>query len=101
MPSSRLLKAANTAVEGDAAGSVVFGFWAGDASVSVDFVTVFGVGEGFCATVRVRDDGVVQEFVFCAGAKVVLANTTETTTISLFTIISSSRPAPEAQRRRV
>src|SRR4030095_435498 len=94
MPSSRLLKAANTAVEGDTAASGVFGFW-GAPSVSEDFVTVFGVGEGACATVRVRDGCVIDEFVFCAGARAVLASTTETTTTNLFTIVNSSNLPPK------
>jgi hypothetical protein len=75
---------------------VVFGFWTlgavfGDASVSVDFVTVFGVGVGLGATTRVRVDCVFDEFVFWAKAKAVLASTTKAMNGNLFNIISSSR----------
>ena len=88
MPLIILLKAACTALDGETcpAGAVLF--WVvGDASSSVDLVTRFGVGEGFGATLRVRE-GVGEEFVFCAGTKAALTSTTETTTINLFTIIS-------------
>jgi hypothetical protein len=64
--------------------------------VSVDFD--FGVGEGFGATVRVRVDGVVDEFVFCAQARLAQATTTETITRKIFTIVSSLNVA---KRRRV
>ena len=90
MPLIILLKAACTALDGEACPVGAVLFWvAGDASSSVDLVTRFGVGEGFGATVRVRD-GVGEEFVFCAGTKAALTSTTERTTINLFTIIISS-----------
>jgi hypothetical protein len=58
--------------------------------VSVDLVTVFGVGEGFGSTTRVRVVGcVVDELLFCADATAAHANPTVTTTRNLFSIISS------------
>jgi hypothetical protein len=94
MPSSKLLKAANTEFDGETGGVVFLGFCTlgglvGDASVSVDLVTVFGVGEGFGSTTRVRVVGCVDELLFCADAITAHANATVTTTRNLFSIISS------------
>src|SRR6185436_19688322 len=85
MPSIILSKAASTAVDGPAAGVVrpppVAG--AGDGVASGDLVTVFGVGEGFGATVRPR---LVEEFVlvFCARTKIAQTKSTEAATRILF-----------------
>jgi hypothetical protein len=56
---------------------------------SAGFVTVFGVGVGLGATVRVRVEG-VPEFVlvFCAHVSDALARITETITRNLLTIVN-------------
>ena len=71
MPSIILSKAASTPVDGavdpPAEFRRVVGFGEGVAVAFEDFVTVFGVGVGFGAMVRVRLDGdVVLELLFCA-----------------------------------
>src|SRR5438046_10756759 len=84
MPSMILSKAARTAPAGllvvvvrreDVAGE-------GDAVVSGDLATVFGVGEGLGATVRVRLEGDV--LLFCASAAPALTSTIERIIASLF-----------------
>jgi len=82
------LNAAITPLVGETwpAAPVVFGFCTlgavfGDASVSVDFVTFFGVGVGLGATTRVR---VVDESTLWAKAKAVLASTTKAMNGNLF-----------------
>src|SRR5882724_6105911 len=107
MPSSRLLKAETTELDGETwpAAPVVFGFRIfgavfGDASVSVDLVAVFGVGVGLGTTTRVRVDCVVDESVVWAKAKPALASATKTTIRNLFNMISSSKLATETRRHR-
>jgi hypothetical protein len=97
MPSSKLLNAARTALDGEGA-SALFGLWLVD-GVPVDFVATFGVGEAFGSTVRVRVV-VVEEFEFWANANMALTNTIEAMTRNLFNMIGSSRFATEAQRHR-
>jgi hypothetical protein len=87
------LKAESTELDGETwpAAPVVFGFCTlgavfGDASVSADLITNFGVGVGLGATTRVRVDWVVDESTLWAKAKVALASATKATVISLFNI---------------
>ena len=97
MPSMILSKAARTAAAGllvvvvrreDVPGE-------GDGVASGDLATVFGVGEGLGATVRVRLDGEV--LLFCASAAPALASTIERIIASLFIVGISSGIATEAQ----
>jgi len=88
MPSSKVLKAARTALEGEGA-SVLFGLRLVD-GVPLDFGATLGVGEAFGSTVRVRVV-VVEEFEFWASADQALTNTIEAMTRNLFNMISSSR----------
>jgi hypothetical protein len=85
------LNAASTPLDGETwpAAPVVFGFWTpgavfGEVSVSVDLVTVFGVGVGLGATTRVRVDCVFDEFVFWAKAQIVITSTTKAMNGNLF-----------------
>src|SRR2546428_815402 len=99
MPSMILSNAARTAADGpafvvrreDAPGE-------GDGDASGDLATVFGVGEGLGATVRVRLDGEV--LVFCASATPALTRTIERIIASLFIVSISSGIAMEAQSHR-
>jgi hypothetical protein len=101
-----LSKAASTPVEGaiDPPAELRFvdGLGAGVAVELEDFVAVFGVGDGFGATVRVRLEGeVVLELLFCAQVTDALATTIDAMTRDLFIIcISSERLATEAPRHR-
>jgi hypothetical protein len=96
-----LSNAASTAAEGpafvvvrreDVAGE-------GDGVAAGDLATVFGVGEGLGATVRVRLDGDV--LLFCASAAPALTSTIERIIASLFIVSISSKGShkgAEAQR---
>jgi hypothetical protein len=96
-----LSNAASTAAEGpafvvvrreDVAGE-------GDGVAAGDLATVFGVGEGLGATVRVRLDGDV--LLFCASAAPALTSTIERIIASLFIVSISSKgrhKGAEAQR---
>src|SRR5438094_691873 len=86
MPSSKLLKAASTVLDGEAVWTLL-GLWLVD-GVPLDFVAAFGVGEGFGATVRVRVV-VVEEFEFWAHTNMALSKTIEAMTRNLFNMISS------------
>jgi hypothetical protein len=102
MPSMILSNAANTAADGptfvvvrreDVAGE-------GDGVASGDLATVFGVGEGLGAMVRVRLDGEV--LLFCASAAPALTSTIERVIASRFIvgILLEKKTATEAPRHR-
>ena len=103
MPSIILSKAASTPVDGavdpPAEFRRVVGFGEAVAVASEDFVTVFGVGVGFGAMVRVRLDGdVVLELLFCAKAITALASMIEAMTSDLFMISSSEAVCQNRER---
>src|SRR5437868_11719391 len=98
MPSMILSNAARTAADGPAFVVVrradIPG--EGDGVASGDLATVFGVGEGLGATVRVRLDGEV--LLFCASAAPALTSTIERIIASLFIVSISSKGSPPRRR---
>src|SRR5437868_15285088 len=99
MPSMILSNAESTAADGPAFVVVrreeVTGD-GGDGVASGDLATVFGVGEGLGATVRVRLDGDV--LLFCASAAPALTSTIERIIASLFIVSISSKGSPPRRR---
>ena len=100
IPSMILSKAASTAADGPAFVVVRREDVTGeeDGVASGDLAAVFGVGEGFGATVRVRLGGDV--LLFCASPAPALTSTIEKMIASLFIVSISSGIATEAQNHR-